>query len=101
MEGLGIGLSFCGKDGVRLGADVTSSLALHNIPEGLAVALVLAPRGSSNLNSILWAVLTSLPQPLLAVVAFSFSRERWGAWEGGGGGAGGRRPAGRRGPESN
>jgi len=73
-EGLGIGVSFTGKDGAHLGAMVTATLAMHNIPEGLAVALVLMPRGVSKFSTILWAIFTSMPQPLIAVPVFIFAR---------------------------
>ena len=71
-EGLGIGASFCGADGTRLGALISATLAVHNVPEGLAVALVLIPRGVSPLRTVLACVATSLPQPLVAVPSFIF-----------------------------
>ena len=71
-EGLGIGASFCGADGTRLGALISATLAVHNVPEGLAVALVLIPRGVSPLRTVLACVATSLPQPLVAAPAFVF-----------------------------
>jgi ZIP family zinc transporter len=67
-EGVGIGVSFKTE---TLGKFVSYSLALHNVPEGLATAIVLVPRGMAPLNAALWAFATSLSQPLLAVVAFS------------------------------
>ena len=61
-EGLGIGVAFTGREGAHLGAFISASLAMHNVPEGLAVALVLMPRGIIGLRSILWAIFTSMPQ---------------------------------------
>lgn len=69
-EGIGVGVSFGGRDG--LGAFITLAIALHNVPEGLAIALVLVPRGVSIPAAAGWAVVSSLPQPLLAVPAFLF-----------------------------
>lgn len=71
-EGLGIGVSFCGKDGAHLGAFISASLAVHNVPEGLAVALVLVPRGVSKFKTFAWSVGTSLPQPIIAVAVYLF-----------------------------
>jgi len=73
-EGLGIGVAFTGKDGADLGAFITLSLAMHNVPEGLAVALVLMPRGVSKFATVLWSIFTSMPQPLIAVPVFMFAR---------------------------
>ncbi len=69
-EGVGVGVSF--GDGEALGAFITAAIAVHNIPEGLAISLVMIPRGLSVGSAAGWSVLTSLPQPLMAVPAFLF-----------------------------
>lgn len=69
-EGIGIGVAY--GDGAALGILITVALALHNIPEGLAISLVLVPRGISVKRAAAWSVFSSIPQPLLAVPAFLF-----------------------------
>lgn len=69
-EGIGVGVSFAGDEG--LGIFITTAIAFHNVPEGLAIALVLVPRGTAVWKAALWAVFTSLPQPLMAAPAFVF-----------------------------
>lgn len=61
-EGSGVGVSFAGSKGLTQGILVTLAIAVHNIPEGLAVSMVLASRGVSPQNAMLWSVITSLPQ---------------------------------------
>ena len=69
-EGVGVGVAFGG--GETLGLFITVAIAVHNIPEGLAISLVLVPRGASVLSAAAWSVFSSLPQPLIAVPAFLF-----------------------------
>ncbi|MEW6636134.1 MAG: ZIP family metal transporter [Actinomycetota bacterium] len=69
-EGVGVGVSFGG--GQDLGLFITLAIAVHNIPEGLAISLVLVPRGLRWTRAALWSVFSSLPQPLMAVPAFVF-----------------------------
>ncbi|KAL6513400.1 hypothetical protein OROGR_020886 [Orobanche gracilis] len=69
-EGSGVGVSFAGSKGLSQGILVTLAIAVHNIPEGLAVSMVLASRGVSSQKAMLWSVITSLPQPIVAVPSF-------------------------------
>ena len=69
-EGIGVGVSFGG--GAELGFVTAIAIAIHNIPEGLAISLVLVPRGVRVLHAAGWSVLSSLPQPLVALPAFAF-----------------------------
>ncbi|GBD29887.1 Zinc transporter ZupT [bacterium HR32] len=69
-EGVGVGVSFGG--GQSLGTFTTLAIAAHNIPEGLAISLVLVPRGESVWHAAGWSVFSSLPQPLMAPAAYLF-----------------------------
>ena len=69
-EGVGVGVSFAG--GEKLGVFITTAIAVHNIPEGLAISLILIPRGEPVWRAGWWSIFSSLPQPLLAVPAFIF-----------------------------
>jgi zinc transporter ZupT len=69
-EGVGVGVSFGGSQ--ALGGLITLAIALHNIPEGLAISLVMVPRGTKPGQAGLWSIFSSLPQPLMAVPAFLF-----------------------------
>jgi zinc transporter, ZIP family len=67
-EGVGVGVSFGGSR--ELSIFITAAIALHNIPEGLAICLVLVPRGIPVWQAALWSVFSSLPQPLMAIPAY-------------------------------
>lgn len=67
-EGIGVGVAYGG--GQTLGTFITLAIAIHNIPEGLAISLVMVPRGSTPSKAALWSIFSSLPQPLMAIPAF-------------------------------
>ncbi len=69
-EGVGVGVAFGGKE--VLGILIAVAIAVHNIPEGLAISLVLVPRGTSARSAASWSIFSSLPQPVMAVPAYLF-----------------------------
>lgn len=69
-EGVGVGVSFGGDEG--LGIFITAAIAIHNIPEGLAISLIMIPRGMRVWTTALYCIFSSLPQPLMAVPAYMF-----------------------------
>ena len=69
-EGVAVGVSFGG--GPTLAFVITLAIAVHNVPEGLAISAVLRPRGVSVPACAAWSIFSSLPQPLMAVPAFLF-----------------------------
>lgn len=68
-EGVGIGVAF--GNGTAFGVLIALAMAIHNIPEGLAISLVLYPRGISAWAAVGWSIFSSLPQ-LIAIPAFIF-----------------------------
>src|SRR5262245_14077200 len=69
-EGVGVGAAF--GDTGSFGLVIAIAIAIHNIPEGLAISLVLVPRGATVGNAAGWSIFSSLPQPLVAVPAYLF-----------------------------
>jgi len=69
-EGIAVGVAFGGAG--ALAAAITIAIAVHNVPEGLAITAVLRPGGVPVSRCAAWSVFSSLPQPLLAVPAFLF-----------------------------
>jgi zinc transporter ZupT len=69
-EGVAVGAAFAGS--IALATFVTAAIAVHNIPEGLAISAVLRPRGASVAACAGWSIVSSLPQPLMAVPSFLF-----------------------------
>ncbi|MFC4541320.1 ZIP family metal transporter [Halosolutus amylolyticus] len=84
-EGIAVGVSFAdlGLEGgvAILGATVpvlaifmTIAISIHNVPEGTAISIPLKAMGVARWKMVWWAVFSSLPQPIGAVIAFAFVR---------------------------
>lgn len=84
-EGVAVGVSFAdlGLEGGTqllgftvplLAIFMTVAISIHNIPEGTAISIPLKSMGVSNWKLVWWAVFSSLPQPIGAVIAFLFVR---------------------------
>lgn len=86
-EGVAIGVSFAdlnlqGVDGILvagftipvLAIFMTVAISIHNVPEGIAISIPLEAMGVSDWRKVWWAVFSSLPQPIGAVLAFYFVR---------------------------
>jgi len=69
-EGIGLGTSFGGT--AKFGIMMTIAIAIHNIPEGLAISASLVGKGVSWWKAGLWSIFTSIPQPIFAVPAYMF-----------------------------
>jgi ZIP family zinc transporter len=51
---------------------MTVAISIHNVPEGVAVSIPLRAMDVSEWRMVWWAVFSSLPQPLGAVLAYYF-----------------------------
>lgn len=69
-EGVSVGVSFANT--LEFGTFIAIAIAIHNIPEGLAISLVMVPNGTKPLKAAWWSIFSSLPQPIMAVPAFLF-----------------------------
>jgi ZIP family zinc transporter len=84
-EGVAVGVSFAdlGLEGGTtflgftipvLAIFMTVAISIHNVPEGTAISIPLKSMGVSKWRMVWWAVFSSLPQPVGAVIAFAFVR---------------------------
>jgi len=71
---LGTGPAFLGFTIPLLAVFMTVGISIHNIPEGTAISIPLKSMGVSKWRMVWWAVFSSLPQPIGAVIAFAFVR---------------------------
>lgn len=65
-EGIAIGVAFATGD-FNFGIIIAIAISVHNIPEGMAVSLPLKADGVSTKNCVIASILTSIPQPIMAV----------------------------------
>ena len=78
-EGVAVGVGFGVAnpeigEGLGFGSMISAAIAFHNIPEGLAISIALRSKGISVAHCAMWAVISSIPQPLAAPIA------AWLAW---------------------
>ncbi|WP_267640676.1 ZIP family metal transporter [Haloarchaeobius amylolyticus] len=74
LPGLQDGISFLGFGVPVVAVFITVAIAIHNVPEGVAISIPLRTMGVSEFKMVWWAIFSSLPQPIGAVVAFAFVR---------------------------
>ena len=72
--GLEAGITLFGVAVPVLAVFMTVAISIHNVPEGTAISIPLRAMGVSEPRMVWWAVFSSLPQPIGAVVAFGFVR---------------------------
>ncbi len=65
-EGIAIGVAFA-TGNFAFGLIMAIAIAVHNIPEGIAISLPLKAEGVSTRKCAFISILTSVPQPLMAV----------------------------------
>jgi len=68
-EGAAIGVGYATGE-IKFGWLLAVAIAVHNIPEGTAVSLPLRANGASVAKCVWYSILTSMPQPIVAVPAF-------------------------------
>lgn len=73
-EGFAIGTAYA-ADPAQLGLFVVIAIAIQNVPEGTSVAIPLARLGVSPARQLWAAIVSSLPQPVGAVIAYEAVRE--------------------------
>jgi len=86
-EGVAVGVSFAelgiedpslstvavaGMSLPLLAVFMTVAISIHNVPEGIAISIPLRSMGVSEWRMVWWAVFSSLPQPIGAVIAYYF-----------------------------
>ncbi len=65
-EGIAIGVAFA-TGNFEFGLVMAIAIAVHNIPEGIAISLPLKSEGVSTKKCALVSIITSIPQPVMAI----------------------------------
>ena len=65
-EGIAIGVGFA-TGNFNFGLIMAIAIGVHNIPEGIAISLPLKSEGASTLKCAFLSILSSAPQPIMAV----------------------------------
>lgn len=65
-EGIAIGVAFA-TGNLQFGLIMAIAISVHNIPEGIAISIPLKSDGVSTKNCALMSIMTSIPQPIMAV----------------------------------
>jgi len=65
-EGIAIGVAFA-TGNFHFGLIMAIAISVHNIPEGMAISLPLKSDGVSTKNCALVSIMSSIPQPVMAV----------------------------------
>jgi len=60
---------------LTFGIFIALAIALHNVPEWLAISSVMTSKWVSWWKAGLWSIFSSLPQPLMAIPAFLFVKQ--------------------------
>lgn len=68
-EGIAVGVAY-GSGDVGLGLLMAVAISIHNIPEGVTVALPLRAEGISGWKCVGWAIFSSVPQVIAAAPAY-------------------------------
>jgi ZIP family zinc transporter len=74
QEAAGASIALFGTAVPLLAVFMTVAISIHNVPEGVAISIPLRTLGVSEWKMVWWAVFSSLPQPLGAVIAYLFVR---------------------------
>ena len=65
-EGIALGVSFA-TGNLSFGIIMALAITVHNIPEGIAISLPLKKDGVSTKNCVLISIMSSVPQPVMAL----------------------------------